>query len=145
LPLGTGTLIAKAGLTQPATPLQLEALEGLVAQALDEVEFLGGSRLLTCGGVARGQWRALHPDGDAEIHVEELDYLAWSCARLTSEQIAARFNVKLKRASSLLPGASVFRAVMRRGGFETMRVSKFGVREGAILEMFEGKITGCAP
>jgi exopolyphosphatase / guanosine-5'-triphosphate,3'-diphosphate pyrophosphatase len=145
LPLGTGILIARCALELPAAPVVLKCLEEAIEAELDRVNFLSGSRLVGCGGVARGLWRALHPDGNRQLLAEELDYLIWATQRINAETTRTRFNVKAKRAFTLLPGAMVYRAVMRRGGFGQLEVSRYGVREGAILEMSEGKVTGCAP
>lgn len=145
LPLGTGTLIARCALELPASESVVTCLEEAIEAELDRVNFLSGSRLVGCGGVARGLWRALHPDGNRQLLAEELDYLIWATQRINAETTRTRFNVKAKRAFTLLPGAMVYRAVMRRGGFDRVEISRFGVREGAILEMAEGKVTGCAP
>jgi len=141
LPLGTGAMIARAGLTQPATAEQVERLRWLVDEALSELP--AGpkhGRLVACGGVARGIWRALHPDGERTLEWNELDYLAWDAARLDIGQIAARYGVKPKRAATLLPGATVYRKVLEQLGLNQMTVSVFGVREGAVVEMLDGRL-----
>lgn len=140
LRLGTGTLIAGLQLTQPVSSEAVARLQEHIEESLDVIEFLHfegakPERFVTCGGVARGMWRALHPDGKQVIRIEELDYLIWATQRLSSQEIAARFHVKLKRSSTLLPGACVFRSLMIRSGYDEMFVSRFGVREGAVIEM----------
>jgi exopolyphosphatase/pppGpp-phosphohydrolase len=48
----------------------------------------------------------------------------------------ARFGVKYKRAATLLPGAAVYLATLKVFRHVSMKVSDYGVREGAILELF---------
>jgi exopolyphosphatase / guanosine-5'-triphosphate,3'-diphosphate pyrophosphatase len=142
LPLGTGTLIAKLGLSCPCDYAHLKRTQRLVEETLENAEVLEeGGPLVACGGVARGLWRALHPDGNRVLHVEELNFLIWSTQRLTAEQIVQRFQVKPKRALTLFPGAVVYKQIMERSGQEEMTISRFGVREGALLEMAEGKVS----
>lgn len=136
LPLGTGTLIARSGLEQPTTPQQIAKLRGEIAVGLGNSKDLGhAASAVACGGVARGLWRALHPDGEPVLHVKELSHLAWDVKRLTAEQIVDRYGVKPKRAKTLLPGAMVFVSALELLGLETITISRHGVREGAILEM----------
>lgn len=144
LPLGTGRVIAESGLSNPCSPIAYRAAENYIDSVLIKNGIEGTSEVaVASGGVARGLWRALHPDGEKLIHIEELDYIAWSVARLPIDRITTRFGVKAKRAGTLLPGALVYRALMRRFGLTHLVVSEFGIREGAILEMAAGGSTGC--
>ncbi len=142
LPLGTGALMARVNLTIPSTPAQLSDLERTIQQAFDRADLPAfAPRLLCCGGVARGLWRAMHPDGQRELHWRELDHLVWDTSRLTTSLISQRYQVKPKRAETLLPGAVLFRSLMERLSVTTMEVSAYGVREGAIAEMLEGRLS----
>lgn len=144
LPIGTGALTGKVDLTAPCDQAHFEALERMVREAILTVpDRTPPDLMVASGGVGRGLWRALHPDGDRVLHRAELDYLVWATQRLDTDQIIARFRVKPKRAATLLPGAVVFRGVMESFNMEEMLVSRFGVREGAILEMFDGGIPIC--
>lgn len=143
LPLGTGTLSAKLGLTFPCPEKKVKQLtEHICKELAHGAPHPVVGRVVASGGVARGVWRALHPDGEREIAMEELNYLAWSTPRLTLSQIETRFGVKPRRAATLLPGAIVFREVLKRYGQEKLLVSRFGVREGAVLELANGRIKG---
>ena len=51
----------------------------------------------------------------------------------TAAVIAERFAVEVGRAQLLAAGAVVLQEVMRRLGATSMRVSRRGIREGAIL------------
>lgn len=144
LPLGTGRLTARFGLTFPATLEHVSAMRAAVDEQInDAVKGLGADSVIASGGVVRGIWKALHPDGDKTIVARELDYLTWASTRLSAEVIARRFDVKLKRAATLLPGCIVYRSVLRALGAEKLRVSEHGVREGAILDLISGKVNSC--
>ncbi len=138
LPIGTGRLQADLKLSQPANPDSVAGLRETVVRSLQAVpkQTITGLSVAS-GGIARGLWRALHPDGDQKIALPEIEFLEWTCARLTRDQIGRRFGVKSKRAAAMLPGAIVYGSVMRHFGVEEIFVSEFGVREGAILEMAE--------
>jgi len=135
LPIGSGTLKARSLMDQPP-------LEHSLNKALEIIQFecdvLGDyppvKRIVACGGVARGLWRAMHPDGEKHLHVTELDFLAWDCARLETEVIVDRYDVKINRARTLLAGSLVLRHIMGLFGISEAQVSQYGVREGAILE-----------
>jgi exopolyphosphatase/guanosine-5'-triphosphate,3'-diphosphate pyrophosphatase len=145
LKLGTGRLIAESGLKNPCPPDVFGAATRLVQGRLDAcpIQPEDGQIAVVSGGVARGLWRALHPDGEKRLAVEEIEYLLWSTARLPVDRIVDRFDVKTKRAGTLLAGALIYSALMRRFRLRELVVSEFGVREGAILEMARGKIKPC--
>ena len=136
LPLGTGRVIAESGLAFPTPEIARRAAETYIARTLERltIESKGGLAVAS-GGVARGLWRALHPDGEKTLTREEIEYLVWATGRLPVDRIVSRFAVKSKRAATLLPGALVYRALMERFGLDGIVVSEFGIREGAILEM----------
>jgi len=144
LPLGTGRIIAESGLRSPCPDYALTAALRYVDAILDSGQITGNASMaVASGGVGRGLWRALHPDSEKVLALEELDYIMWSCSRLPTDRIVARFGVKQKRAGTLLPGAIVYRALMRKFGLRELAVSEFGIREGAVLEMAAGKIKTC--
>lgn len=144
LPLGTGTLIALSECTQPATDEHVHRLEMLIDAGLDKIEHFEKARsILSGGGVARGLLRALHPDGYRRLHLNEVSYLAWTTQNLTIEKIVRRFSVKPKRAATLLPGAIVFRTLLERTNHLEFMVSEYGVREGALIEIYEGSLQAC--
>jgi len=143
LPIGTGRLIVEANLTNPCADEDLQTAKKLIAKAIDGCPMSGEADVaVASGGVGRGIWRALHPDGDKLLHRKEIEYLFWSVSRLTVPVIEARYCVKQRRAETLVPGALVFLALMEKFGKETVVVSEYGVREGAILELAQGKIKG---
>jgi exopolyphosphatase/guanosine-5'-triphosphate,3'-diphosphate pyrophosphatase len=97
--------------------------------------------VVASGGVIRGLWRAVHPDGEKKVFREELEFLRWTTARMPVDRIGSRFGVKQRRAQTLLPGSLVYLALMEKFGVSEITVSEFGVREGAILEMAKGRNT----
>jgi len=143
MPLGTGALTAKFELTSPPIDAALEDMKEAVHSAVRRLRSFGASqRVVGTGGVARGIWRALHPDGDRMIHAKELDFLGWDVARLGVDRIVKRYGVKLRRAATLLPGSIVYSEILATLGHEALQVSEFGVREGAVLHMSQGRIPG---
>lgn len=141
LPVGTGRLIAEYGIEQPVTREIVERLQQDLPNLISEAGVPSHAKfVIGSGGVARGFVRALHPDGAHEVQRFELDYLLRSAAELTVDQISMRFSVKVKRATTLVPGALVFCALLDHFVADRMRVSEYGVREGAILELAEGFI-----
>ena len=142
LPLGTGRVIARAGLRNPCPESAMEKADRYIEDVLRQADFPTPKPgpAAASGGVARGLWRAVHPDGEKTIFATELEYLQWSTARLTLDRIGSRFGVKQRRAQTLLPGSMVYRALMERFAATEITVSEFGVREGAILEMARGNI-----
>jgi exopolyphosphatase / guanosine-5'-triphosphate,3'-diphosphate pyrophosphatase len=144
LPLGTGTLSARFAISYPCREEKVDELRSAIRKELSKaVPHLPVEQVTASGGVARGIWRALHADSEREIASPELDYIIWSTQRLTLEQIQARFRVKARRAATLLPGAIMYQEILRRYKKEKMLVSRYGVREGAILQMAAGRIKGC--
>lgn len=144
LPLGTGRLVVEASLTQPSHEDQRRDLQNFIRHQIEACRSLGPvARIVASGGVSRGLWRAVHPDGGRSLAVQELEYLQWASARINIETICRRFGVKAKRASTLLPGSTVFLELLRLFSQEAMTVSEYGVREGAILEMSKGRLESC--
>ncbi len=140
LPIGTGRLIAEFELTQPADERSVIHLHQTLAARLSNCRILPGLPLVASGGVARGLIRALHPDGDPVIYAYELEYLIQSVMQLPEDIVGSRFRVKPKRALTLLPGASVYLMCLRHFRADHMRVSEFGVREGAVLEQIQQEV-----
>ncbi|MFQ3587533.1 MAG: hypothetical protein SNJ74_03085 [Fimbriimonadaceae bacterium] len=142
LPLGTGRLTTETKLVHPVSAKIQRQLLRTIDERLEGIEanFEKTPKLVVAGGVARGLWRALHPDGARTLTAEELDYMIYATARLDVDTIAKRFQVKPRRAGTLLLGAVLYREIMRRFGFREALVSQYGVREGAVLEMAAGRI-----
>lgn len=139
LPIGTGSLVAISNLTQPATDEQVRAVRKEVARYSERLPSADGLPIVASGGVIRGIWRMLHPDGDPVLQIPELEYVCWSTQQLDVQTIIRRFGVKERRASTLLPGSLCFTGILESLGADSLTVSEFGVREGAIFEMAMGK------
>ncbi len=142
LPLGTGRIVAETGLSNPCPEYALVAANNYISRKLQECTLKAQSKLaVASGGVGRGLWRALHPDGEKVIAKYEIEYLRNSVEAMSVDRIGSRFSVKQKRAGTLLPGSLVYLALMNHFGVEACVISEFGVREGAILEMATKKVT----
>lgn len=136
LPVGTGALIARASVEQPPSFESVVTLDTILNDAVKQLGAAWSTRrVVSAGGVARGIWRAMHPDGARQIHLRELEHLAWDTRRLDVHQIIGRYGVKQKRAQTLLPGSMAYAHVLRWAGHSELTVSEFGVREGAVLEI----------
>lgn len=144
LKLGTGRILAESGMTHPCPPDALERAQNYIQERMKscDIRSVASPGVIASGGVARGLWRALHPDSEKWLEREELEYLIWATQRLSIERITERFNVKPKRAGTLLPGAIVYNALLNHFGATRMMISEFGVREGAVLEMARNRVKG---
>ncbi|MEI7986958.1 MAG: hypothetical protein WCI55_15130 [Armatimonadota bacterium] len=142
LPLGTGRIVAETGIANPCPEYALVAANNYIKRKLQECPLKVQSKLaVASGGVGRGLWRALHPDGEKVIAKYEIEYLRNSVEAMSVDRIGSRFSVKQKRAGTLLPGTLVYLALMNHFGVEACVISEFGVREGAILEMATKRMT----
>ena len=64
LPIGSGALKAKSALEQPPSEHSLNKAMEIIEIECDAISnYPSVQRIVTCGGVSRGLWRALHPDG----------------------------------------------------------------------------------
>ncbi len=143
LPLGTGRLIAEAAIRYPCSEISLKMVRNYIEHTLSKGKLsFAPSIAVVSGGVARGLWRALHPDGEKVLALEEIEYLAWATAKLPRDRIVTRFNVKNRRAGTLLPGALVYWSLLQKFQLKEMMVSEFGIREGAILKMANQEVEG---
>ncbi len=144
LPLGTGVILDRAGLSEVPDEAHVARAIAIIEERLSSAPAMTGARrMVSSGGVARGFLRALHPDGERLLRLDELEYLARVAQRLPVDRLSDRFRVKARRAATLLPGALVYLAIMRRFGFDQTTISEYGVREGAVLLMSRGRIEPC--
>ena len=136
LRIGTGKVLAESNLTNPGTELALKVAQQYIRTQLSKCSVgRKAETAVVSGGVGRGLWRALHPDGEKVIVQFELDYLFKSVKVLPTDRVSSRFSVKQKRAGTLLVGSLIYLELMRHFGVENLVISEFGVREGAVLEM----------
>ena len=136
LKIGTGKVLAESNLTNPGTELALKVAQQYIRTQLSKCSVgRKAETAVVSGGVGRGLWRALHPDGEKVIGQFELDYLFKSVKILPTDRVSSRFSVKQKRAGTLLVGSLIYLELMRHFSVENLVISEFGVREGAVLEM----------
>jgi exopolyphosphatase/pppGpp-phosphohydrolase len=153
LPLGSGTIHDQLAPADPADPGELALAARAVEDALRPLDLpLPVSEATACGGAATTlaalAQRALSaddvaaagaappPSDPATVGVLTEGLLDALLALLQSQPaatIAERYAVEIGRARLLAAGAVVLRSVMRRLGVQRLRVSRRGIREGAIL------------
>ncbi len=110
LPLGTGRIIAESGMRQPCPEPALRAAREYIQRTLEDSPVGEGAAVaVASGGVGRGLWRALHPDGEKRLRLEEMDYLVGACVRLPVDRISARFGVR-RSGRDVSTGRSVYSA-----------------------------------
>ncbi len=142
LPLGTGKLKSACCLDSHSDPKQLHSLNKIIEEALKSIPKFGTAKAFASGGVARGMVRSLHPEGEQTIQLFEVSYLSDSLASFDSKTLSLRFPIGSKRVSSMAYGVPVFKALLNHFGLARIRVSNFGVREGAIIKMYSGDLEG---
>ncbi len=136
LKIGTGKVLAESNLTNPGTEVALRVARKYIRSELARCTVdRKAQTAVVSGGVGRGLWRALHPDGEKVIEQFELEYLFNSVKVLPTDRVSSRFSVKQKRAGTLLVGTLIYLELMKHFGVEQIVISEFGVREGAVLEM----------
>jgi exopolyphosphatase/guanosine-5'-triphosphate,3'-diphosphate pyrophosphatase len=153
LPLGSGTMHDRVAPADPADLAELTAAARVVEDALRPLDPpLPVLELTACGGTATTlallARQTLGADaGTADAAVDAPGYPAAMGAlteplierllsllqALPAAVIVERFGVEVGRARLLAAGAVVLQQVMRRLGVSSMRVSRRGIREGAIL------------
>lgn len=136
LKIGTGRVLAESNLTNPGSDVALRVARKYVRSELAKCSVTRrGATAIVSGGVGRGLWRALHPDGEKVLRLFELEYLFNSVKDLPTDRISSRFSVKQKRSGTLLVGSLIYLELMKHFGVEHLVMSEFGVREGAVLEL----------
>lgn len=147
LPLGSGTMHDRLAPADPPDPAELNEAERFVTAALAPLDMplpvaavaVTGGTATTLAALARraglgASSSSTLPDLKLPDLTETLlaDLLAL-LHRHSAAELARRYGVDEGRARLLGAGAVVLRAVLRRLGVECLRVSRRGVREGAIL------------
>ncbi|HEY7779842.1 MAG TPA: hypothetical protein VIC85_06495 [Ktedonobacterales bacterium] len=149
LPFGSGSIHDRLAPADPADPTELAAAARMVEGALAGLAIpLPVAEVAVCGGAATtlaalarraglaGDDRATEPEepgappGLTPSHCEALIGLLRT---LPAAEIARRYGVDEGRARLLASGAVMIAAAARRLGVARVRVSRRGIREGAIL------------
>ena len=124
----------------PAKPKQLKALRAHVAEALDDVSWLGGD-LVGIGGTTRNlaaaaELRAGLPSFGVQgfrLRREALDDLVERLAGMPAAERGRVPGIKSGRGDLILAGAVVVQSVMELGGFEVLEATEAGLREGVFF------------
>lgn len=151
LPLGSGVMHDQLASSDPADVGELVQVAEVVRDTLDGLAPpLPVHEVTTCGGTATTlAWlarRALNtplepgPVGAPEdprslpaLTEEVIEALLGLLQRMPAGEVTRRFGVEEERARLLPAGAVVLREAMRRLEVERLRVTRRGIREGAIL------------
>lgn len=142
LPLGSGTVHDQLAPADPPDPTQLAAADRSVSAALARLDMpLPVAAAAVTGGTATtlaALARRANDGASASLELPGLSeaVLAGLLALLLGQsaaQVARSYGVDEGRARLLGAGAVILRAVLRRLGAAHLRVSRRGVREGAIL------------
>ncbi|HEY7832118.1 MAG TPA: hypothetical protein VIG30_01020 [Ktedonobacterales bacterium] len=145
LPLGSGAIHDRLAPADPPDPAQLAAAERHVAAALATLDPpLPAPAAAATGGTATTLAALAHralPDAAGEPGISGLPNLTEALLaellalplRLPAADVARQYGVDEARARLLGAGAVILRAALRRLGADRLRVSRRGVREGAIL------------
>lgn len=151
LPLGTGVMHDRLASSDPADAGELAQVALVVRQALDalapplplsEVAACGGTAT-TLAGLARRALNAPLPSGPVGapedpralpvLSEDMIEALLGLLQQMPAAEVTRRFGVDEARARLLAAGAVVLRETMRRLDAPQLRVSRRGIREGAIL------------
>lgn len=150
LPLGSGTIHDRYAPADPPVASELATARDVVASVLRQLKVpLPVELALACGGTAttlawlseqalaggNAQWSGASETNDAyrtlsRARLEELLALLQS---IPAVEVARRYKVDEVRARLIGAGAVVLLAAMDRLGVDALRVSRRGIREGALL------------
>lgn len=150
LPLGSGAVHDRLAPSDPANGAELAEAEIMVNAALSQLEPpLPVGEVAACGGTAttlsalarlalgtpveRGPGGADDPAALPALDDEVIAALLQLLETVPAAEITRRYGVDEGRARLLAAGGIVLRSAMRRLGAERLRVSRRGIREGAIL------------
>lgn len=152
LPLGSGAVHDRYAPADPALASELEVARSVAADALaplvlplpvDEALVCGGTATALAGLAARALNGTDATGGEGEKHGkngfvreltrERLDALLTLLQGQPAAELSRRYRVDEARARLLGAGAVVLLAGMDRLGVDALRVSRRGIREGALL------------
>jgi exopolyphosphatase/pppGpp-phosphohydrolase len=153
VPLGSGAIHARYAPSDPPVASELDAAGAAAQETLRGLDLpLPVAEVVVCGGTATTlaalSARALgpangeggpaedtgRPNGrDRSLTRERLGLLLALLQSQPAAELASRYRVDVGRARLLGAGAVVLLAAMERLGVEALRVSKRGIREGALL------------
>jgi exopolyphosphatase/guanosine-5'-triphosphate,3'-diphosphate pyrophosphatase len=143
--------------TDPPTPAELDALEGVLAVTIErlrgELPGLEATELIATAGTATTLAAidlelGVYDRGKVHGHWVSLDRIAalfTSLARMPRRDRSRVRGLEPGRADVILAGAAILVASMERLGYQRMRVSDAGLREGVLLDLLrEGRRAGAS-
>lgn len=153
LPLGSGAMHDNYAPSDPPRANELERVrqqttEALTGQAIpgpvEEVIAVGGSAttlaMFALRSPAVPNPEGMSPPGTPFLQMRlgwltaaQLDVIIAELEKVQASEVASRYGISPARAPLLAPGAEVLRTCLTRLGADRMRISRRGIREGAIL------------
>jgi exopolyphosphatase/guanosine-5'-triphosphate,3'-diphosphate pyrophosphatase len=134
LPLGASRLSTLVGADDPPTADQVAALRREADRVVAAAPDLEVGETIAVGGTAYGVARVATGPGIGERLVDA-DGIALAVAisgRERSTQVAELFGLNPRRARILPAGAAILAALAGRYGFDRIRASEWGIREGLV-------------
>ena len=134
LPLGASRLSTHVGADDPPTADQVAALRREADRIVAAAPDLELGETIAVGGTAYGVARVATGPGVGERLVDA-DGIALAVAisgRERSTQVAELFGLNPRRARILPAGAAILAALAARYGFDRIRASERGIREGLV-------------
>jgi exopolyphosphatase / guanosine-5'-triphosphate,3'-diphosphate pyrophosphatase len=134
LPLGASRLSTLVGADDPPTADQVAALRREADRVVAAAPDLAIGETIAVGGTAYGVARVATGPGIGE-RVVDADGIALAVAisgRERSTQVAELFGLNPRRARILPAGAAILAALAARYGFDRIRASEQGIREGLV-------------
>lgn len=153
LPLGSGHMHDKYASSDPPQVDELKHVATLTRETLakqpkpqpvDEVIAVGGSAT-TLAYFALRSPAIPNPEGTSppgtpflqsvpgSLTSDQLDAMIGDLCQMPASEVASRYGIQSARTPLLAPGAEVLRTTLAWLGADRMRISRRGIREGAIL------------
>lgn len=139
LPIGSSRL-SRHVTADPPMPDEVISAYNEAARAIAALPPWRPARLIVTGGTATAL--AVVAGGTGRRYVMRVDELARVRAllsRRSSRQIAAEYGVEPKRARLLPAGGAIIAALCDATGVDELVLSAAGLRDGMLIEHFEGK------
>lgn len=153
LPLGSGAMHDKYAFADPPQADQLERVRQVTSDTLakeavplpvHEVIAVGGTATILAIYALRSPAipdpENMSPPGTPFLHTRlgwltaaQLATIIAELEKVPSSEVANRYDISPARAPLLAAGAEVLRTTLARLGADRMRISRRGIREGAIL------------
>jgi exopolyphosphatase/guanosine-5'-triphosphate,3'-diphosphate pyrophosphatase len=146
LPLGALRLTDEFLGPEPITADMIGRLRRHVSKLFEELDWFGGGTLVGIGGSVRALAKIdrrrrgwpLRPGHGYRLDLDAVEETWEQTSRMPLESRRLLPGLADHRAETVVASALVWFLLLRRGGFDHVRVSTYGVREGVAWRMFFG-------